>query len=646
MQAETTGSAPRAQLVGDRYVLHDTLGNGGMSAVYRGFDRYFERDVAVKVLRAELAGDHTFRAWFRHEAQSTAALAHPSIVAIYDIGEGVVGETRVPYLIMEYVEGRTLREILDRGEAPSLRRAVHLTAGILRALDHAHSSGLVHRDIKPGNVMVTRSGDPKLMDFGIARGAPSDTAAAVAAEPGPGTAAAGYRDGLAVGTSVVGTARYLSPEQARGEQVGPASDIYSTGCVLYELLTGTPPFTRGSSVAIAHQHVNEDPVPPSQLAPELPAWVDGVVGRALAKDPRERYGSAGDMRADIEHLLATRGFDGPATRRGRRSLLWMPVAVLALLVTALSGWSLASALGSVEVPDTVGDRRSAAEKQVRQRDLTPRVIRRYGEQAPRGQVFRQRPAPATTAEQGSTVRLFVSRGPRVATVPEVAGMSRREGIAKLREAGFSVGAAREKPSTAPKGRVLATDPSGRTHADRELPIDLTFSTGPVTMPALTGKAVEQARKTLRNSELGVGDVLHQPSTKPRGRVLSTDPSGGATVKPGVRVDLAVSTGPVNVPKVVGKPVGAAKQELKDYRLKVTTQARATAPEKKGTVVKQRPKGGSTVKPKTTLTLVVAKPQAGPKKGGEDQRGSNKRDGASQGSGPPPGKPPAKKDKQG
>ncbi|HEX4257971.1 MAG TPA: Stk1 family PASTA domain-containing Ser/Thr kinase, partial [Streptosporangiaceae bacterium] len=270
------------RLLGDRYELDGVVGRGGMAEVYRAHDIRLDRTVAIKTLRVDLARDHTFQARFRREAQSAASLNHPSIVAVYDTGEDMTSGIPVPYIVMEYVDGRTVRDLLQADHRLLPERALEIIDGVLGALDYSHESGIVHRDIKPGNVMVTRNGDIKVMDFGIAR-AMSDNQATMTQT-----------------AQVIGTAQYLSPEQARGERVDARSDLYSTGCLMYELLTGRPPFTGDSPVAIAYQHVRENPVPPTVVDPDIPAWADAIVLKAMAKDPADRYQSAGEMRMDVQ----------------------------------------------------------------------------------------------------------------------------------------------------------------------------------------------------------------------------------------------------------------------------------------------------------------------------------------------------------
>jgi serine/threonine-protein kinase len=283
------------RLVGNRYELRELIGYGGMAEVHRGKDVRLGREVAIKVLRADLARDQTFLTRFRREAQAAAGLNHPAIVAVYDTGEDGGGiDGALPYIVMEYVEGRTLRDVLKSEGRLPVRRAMEVVAEICGALDFSHRNGIVHRDIKPANVMITDTGAVKVMDFGIAR-ALSDNAATVTA-----TAA------------VIGTAQYLSPEQARGESVDARSDVYSTGCLLYELVTGQPPFAGDSPVAVAYQHVRETAPAPSTINPEVPPALDSIVMKALAKNPLNRYQSAGDMRSDLLRALADRPVEAEA----------------------------------------------------------------------------------------------------------------------------------------------------------------------------------------------------------------------------------------------------------------------------------------------------------------------------------------------
>jgi beta-lactam-binding protein with PASTA domain/tRNA A-37 threonylcarbamoyl transferase component Bud32 len=446
------------RLLGGRYELDGIVGRGGMAEVFRARDIRLDRIVGIKTLRDDLARDQTFQARFRREAQSAASLNHPSIVAVYDTGEDMVGGNPVPYIVMEFVDGRTLRDLLrdDRRLLPE--RAAEITDGVLRALDYSHRNNIVHRDIKPGNVMLTRSGEIKVMDFGIAR-AVSDSQMTMTQT-----------------AQVIGTAQYLSPEQARGERVDARSDLYSTGCLLYELLTGKPPFTGDSPVAIAYQHVKEDPVPPSRVDPEVPAWADAIVLKAMEKDPADRYQSAGEMRNDIQRALSgapvaapmltqtygagTRRM-GAATQTGgrtaaippyqygpeqagtdfdrRKRKVWPWVAVITAIVVLVAGILafklLSGSNPGIGVPSVAGMTVPAAEAQIRQAGLTVgKVTLVNSNSVPQGDVIKTNPPDGTTLSRGSPVAIIASKGSSTATVPPVIGDTLNQAIAALRQA--------------------------------------------------------------------------------------------------------------------------------------------------------------------------------------------------------------------
>src|SRR4051812_30232991 len=335
---------PGGRQLGGRYEVGPVLGFGGMAEVHKGRDIRLGRDVAIKMLRADLARDPAFQSRFRREAQSAASLNHPSIVAVYDTGEDTAKDGgTAPYIVMEFVDGRTLRDVLQAEGRLLPQRALEITSDILAALEYSHRAGIIHRDIKPGNVMLTRSGDVKVMDFGIAR------------------AMTGATSTMTQTAAVVGTAQYLSPEQARGEHVDQRSDIYSTGCLLYELLTGRPPFMGDSPVAVAYQHVREDAVPPSKLNPDVSPAIDAIVLKAMAKNPANRYQSAADMRNDVQRALAGRPVeatpvlaDAPTTyvpaaattvlrrrtdeRRRQRTLAYVLLGIAVLGLFVLTAW--------------------------------------------------------------------------------------------------------------------------------------------------------------------------------------------------------------------------------------------------------------------------------------------------------------------
>ena len=448
------------RLLGGRYELDGVVGRGGMAEVYRARDIRLDRIVAVKTLREDLARDQTFQARFRREAQSAASLNHPSIVAVYDTGEDMTGPAHVPYIVMEYVDGRTLRELLrdDRRLLPE--RALEITDGVLRALDYSHRNGIIHRDIKPGNVMLTRSAEVKVMDFGIAR-AMSDTQATMTQT-----------------AQVIGTAQYLSPEQARGERVDARSDLYSTGCLLYELLTGRPPFTGDSPVAIAYQHVRENPIPPSRIDPEIPPWADAIVLKAMAKDPADRYQSAAEMRTDIQRALSgvpvaapsqtemyapgtqrmgaqtmmagagaptgtmshyggpEDGYDDGSGGGRRRALWWILGAVGVIIVAVLAYLLLNGGNGNTaSVPSVVGQTQAQAVSSVKKAGLNPVVVKVPSSDKV-GIVVSSNPQFGTKVAPHSNVTLRVSAGPKKVTIPNVVGQSQGSAQSTLQGLGL------------------------------------------------------------------------------------------------------------------------------------------------------------------------------------------------------------------
>ena len=574
---------PRRRL-GDRYELDGVVGRGGMAEVYRARDIRLDRIVAIKTLRSDLARDHTFQARFRREAQSAASLNHPSIIAVYDTGEDVIDGTPVPYIVMEFVEGRTLREILRQDRRLLPERAMELVDGILRALDYSHRGGIVHRDIKPANVMITRTGDVKVMDFGIAR-AMADSAATMTQT-----------------AQVIGTAQYLSPEQARGERVDARSDIYSTGCVLYELLTGQPPFTGDSPVAIAYQHVRENPIPPSQLDPEIPAWADAIVLKAMAKDPAQRYQSAAEMRQDIQRALsgmpveaaqtmAMTGYDSGATRTmvapgagsqtqrttalppyelgaeetgpggGRRrrdggntalkTAAWILIPLLIIGAFIGVGYAFLSFGGGdcgadteVTIPSVAGQTIEGATEQLTALGLkvNPKHIEEFNEEYEKGTVIDTDPPEGTKVQKGDTVTLKVSKGVERVTVPDVIGQPPEEARAVLEEAGFEV-LVQRKPSTKPQNRVFETNPAPGKKAPKGSTVRIYIPSETAQLPDVRGLTLEEARSTLEGAGFRVRTREATSGSVPQGSVISQSPEPGRQVPPGTTITLTVSSGP-------------------------------------------------------------------------------------------------------
>ena len=564
------------RLLGGRYELDGVVGRGGMAEVYRARDLRLDRVVAVKTLREDLARDQTFQARFRREAQSAASLNHPSIVAVYDTGDDNAGMSHVPFIVMEYVDGRTIRDLLRNDRRLMPERALEITDGVLRALDYSHRAGIVHRDIKPGNVMLNRQGEIKVMDFGIAR-AIADTQATMTQT-----------------AQVIGTAQYLSPEQARGERVDARSDLYSVGCLLYELLTGRPPFTGDSPVSIAYQHVREAPIPPSAVDPELPAWADAIVLRAMEKDPADRYQSAADMRSDIQRALS--GFSvaaslpmtasyagpGPGTRRmdpmtgqtqlqgqtgglppyqygqqdagvrgdRRKRKVWPWVAaVLALAVIggAIAAYQLVSGTGSGSVPvprGLVGMKLAKAEQAVRKAGLTPQAVRHKSTTGPYNVVTGTSPKPGTNEAKGGLVKLDYNVRPGAQTVPDVRGLSVQDATAKLNKAGWKnvTTASTEVASlNYGSGEVASTNPSPGKTWPLSQPIVLRVSGGGVRVPGLVGLSESAAESNLNRAGLAY-HVIHEPGPlgTPPGMVWQSAPTEGKVVLPRGSVTIYVS----------------------------------------------------------------------------------------------------------
>jgi eukaryotic-like serine/threonine-protein kinase len=562
--------------VGGRYELDGLLGRGGMAEVRRAVDRRLGRPVAVKQLRTDLAMDPTFQARFRREAQSAAGLNHPTIVAVYDTGEELDPHTGVsiPYIVMELVEGSTLRDVLRDGRKILPERALELTQGVLDALSYSHKAGIIHRDIKPANVMLTPTGGVKVMDFGIAR-AVADTSATMTQ-----TAA------------VIGTAQYLSPEQARGETVDARSDIYSAGCLLYELLVGRPPFTGDSPVSVAYQHVREAPVPPSQLDPVITPEIDAVTLKALAKDPLDRYQSAREMKADISRVLAgqqatavvprvavpaaeaaptrvvpaavvtgeTDEPDGEDEPRRRAGVI-AGVAALVLLLVGLGGFGLYRALApdpapavvQVEVPAVLTYTEPQARDLLAQRGLQAVVRRDNGpDDETKNTITRQDPAGGTQVPENSKVTLTLNVGPKTATVPDnLVGSDVDAAAKKLEDAGFTNvtrKAAGSESNDAKEDQVLRVDPGEGDTAALDDQITLTFATGESEVPVLTGKTAAQAISDAKTAGFTrVKTVTETTSEETADVVFKQNPEPGRREKRDKQITITVAKAPAPRP---------------------------------------------------------------------------------------------------
>jgi serine/threonine-protein kinase len=529
-----------------------------MAEVRKGNDLRLGRIVAIKRLRTDLASDPTFQARFRREAQSAASLNHPAIVSVYDTGEELSTDgTDVPqpYIVMEYVAGRTLREILREGRKILPERALEITAGVLSALDYSHRAGIVHRDIKPANVMLTPSGDVKVMDFGIAR------AIADASSTMTQTAA------------VVGTAQYLSPEQARGETVDSRSDVYSTGCMLYELLTGRPPFVGESPVSVAYQHVREQAAPPSSLDHDLPPEIDQIVMQALAKSTDERYQSAAAMRSDIERFLAGKPVAAPVVpvddattfvpadnpsdattlfsgqdlhekddRQKKWPIVLLALGILALMVgAAIFGPMLFnSPPDQKSVPSVIGMPLKQAKAQIEDAGLSVTVSKEASDTVERNHVISQDPDPLTLVDPGSTVALTVSTGSRDVVVPYVIGKDKDEARQILTDAGLEVKLVKEK-SDQPRDTVVRTDPEPAAEATKGSVVTVYYSAGPKEVPSVVGMQQEEATRVLEKAGFAVDVTYDSETVAEKGQVLRQSPEAYTEQPQGTRVLITVSS---------------------------------------------------------------------------------------------------------
>ncbi|WP_034611353.1 Stk1 family PASTA domain-containing Ser/Thr kinase [Cellulomonas sp. URHD0024] len=572
-----------SRILAGRYEVGELIGRGGMAEVHIGHDTRLGRTVAIKILRSDLARDPSFQNRFRREAQSAASLNHPAIVSVYDTGEDVFTEptgvvAHVPFIVMEYVEGHTVRDILRDGHAVPIEEAVDIAAGVLSALEYSHHAGIVHRDIKPANVMLTPTGAVKVMDFGIAR-AVADSAATMTQTQ-----------------AVIGTAQYLSPEQARGETVDARSDLYSTGCLLFELLTGRPPFTGDSPVAVAYQHVREAAPVPSSFASDVPDTLDRITLKALAKERDSRYSSAAEFRADLEAAVRGGVVTAPAVGAAAAAavvaasavdstqLMAAPVATTQTLPPA-TPWQATGTLATMP-DDDLDDSRSRVWLWV--------LI-----------------AIAALAVAGILWLLLGDRRdePTLVAVPDVTNQQAAAAQSAIEEAGFVWGTPVQAPSeTVAQGAVISTNPEANKEIAEGDTVTATISSGKgaVAVPDVTGKTEQDAVTALTDLGLTVNATrtpVNDPKY-PQGQVTATDPAAGTSVPTGTAVTLSVSSGNVEVPNVEGKPKQEALDALNAVGLLGNTSEEPSE-EVPGTVVSQDQAPGTLVKQGRTITLVIA-----------------------------------------
>ncbi|RZQ64971.1 Stk1 family PASTA domain-containing Ser/Thr kinase [Amycolatopsis suaedae] len=641
-------SAPR--LLSNRYQLGDAIGYGGMSEVHHGHDVRLGREVAIKVLRADLARDPQFQERFRREAQNAAALNHPAIVAVYDTGETPTEYGPLPYIVMEYVNGRTLRDIVKTEGPLQQKRAMEVMADVCAALDFSHRHGIIHRDVKPANVMITTTGAVKVMDFGIARA---------------------MHDGQAAMTqtaAVIGTAQYLSPEQARGESVDARSDVYAAGCVLYELVTGEPPFTGDSPVAVAYQHVREDPQPPSAVNPAVSPELDAVVLKALAKGPANRYQSAAEMRSDLVRTLSGQHPLAPMVmsedertqvmnsrrqpayddyppeaydpdeddrqRRRRRNKILAALAVLGVLAVAGIMWATGlfdSKEVAVDVPNVakmseaqaVADLNKAGfqniEKQYKPCVKDPKTNQEPCTSDDYGKVLGTDPAAGQKVATSTKIVLTVGKAPEKKPVPDLVGKSREEAEKALIEAGFALDPnIQETKVNDPNqyGKVQKQSPTAGTELEQGQQVVITVGKEPnkVNVPNQTGKTYAEAKRALEalNFEVKRKDV---DSDKPKDQVVNQTPNGGQQPE-GTEILLEVSNGAdakITMPDLVGMTEDQATQALQNagWSGQINTQEDPVADkEDEGKVTRSIPGKGSEIEKNQSITLFIGKRPGG------------------------------------
>ncbi|MDI3299193.1 MAG: Stk1 family PASTA domain-containing Ser/Thr kinase [Bacillota bacterium] len=559
------------RLLGGRYEILSRLGGGGMAVVYKALDRLLYRPVAVKILREQYATDPEFVRRFRREAQAAAMLSHPNIVNVYDVGD----DGGLHYIVMEYVEGRSLRQVLDEEGALPPERAARIAIQILDALEEAHHHGVIHRDVKPDNILLTRDERVKVADFGIARAASQAT--------------------LVPTGAILGSAHYISPEQARGSPLDGRSDLYSVGVLLFQLLSGELPYDGESPVEVALKRFQEEPPDLSALAPQVPVALARVVRKAMARQPGRRYPTAGAMAEDLRACLAGRPLphveeeeapaDGEATldlgrvagrapaaagaaaaerpdgsarpqgrERRRRPWLWALLGALLLLLGAggYGAWRLAGwfDVPTVRVPKVVGLTLSDATRTLQQAQLILSVAdQRYSQRYPANVIISQDPPPGEAVKAGQPVRVVVSQGPEQVTVPAVTNMPQSTAETLLGARGLRVRVVQEYSDSVASGYVIDQSPAAGSPLAQGSTVTLTVSQGPsvnqVVVPALVGLGVDDALNQLRSNQLVPGKMSYQLAGYPAGTVVSTSPAAGQMVAPGSAVDLVISQGCIN-----------------------------------------------------------------------------------------------------
>jgi len=601
---------------GNRYRTTEKIGSGGMADVYKAMDEVLGRTVAVKVMHPHYADDPSFVQRFRHEAQSAANLSHPNIVNIYDWGQQ--GDTY--YIVMEYVKGTDLKTLItQRGPADPLKAAEY-SAQVCAALSVAHGYGIIHRDIKSHNLVLTPDGTVKVMDFGIARAV--DTT-------------------MTQTGSVLGTAQYVSPEQAQGRELTPASDLYSLGVVLYEMTTGRLPFEGDTPVSVALKHVNEEAVPPRQVNPSIPPAVEAVILRAMEKDLSRRYTSAEQMRDDL--LRAGQGRPVAATprvddttvmpaveraervasvrrtavpqRRGLSPWAWTGIAAALLLLVAGVAWAISSMGASSRVPNVAGmseqDARAAIEAagfKVGNVDTKP------DDTVASGTVVSTDPPIGTSVPKGQVVDIILSAGPEQTTVPPVVGLTEEEAIAAIQQAGFEVALPiqRDFNQKHDAGVVFQQEPLANDSAPKGSKVTIFVSKGAeeAPIPYVVDKKKADAITALNQAGFKVKAVDQSSSSVDKGVVIDQKPAGGGTAPKGSEITIYVSTGPemVSVPDVTKMTEADAKAKLTSMGLvPVVDYSVPPSPSDVGKVFGQDPAAGTSVAKGSSVKIGVGSP---------------------------------------
>lgn len=619
------------QHLSDRYELGEILGFGGMSEVHLARDTRLHRDVAIKVLRADLARDPSFYLRFRREAQNAAALNHPAIVAVYDTGEAETPTGPLPYIVMEYVDGVTLRDIVHNDGPMEPKRAIEVIADACQALNFSHQHGIIHRDVKPANIMISNTGAVKVMDFGIARALADASSVTQTA-------------------AVIGTAQYLSPEQASGNSVDARSDVYSLGCVLYEILAGEPPFVGDSPVAVAYQHVREDPIPPSQRNANISPELDAVVLKALAKNPDNRYQTAAEMRADLVRVHSGEPPDAPKVltdaertsflsaspphdrtepiddvarplpeyvdreRRGSVGRWLVAVAVLAVLtvVVTVAINMFGGQTHDVQVPDVSGHASADAIAELQNRGFKTRTQQQPDSTVPPDHVISTEPGANSSVEAGDEITINVSTGPEQREVPDVRSLSYADAVERLTAAGFEKFKSSTSPSTPDmKDKVLGTNPPANQTSAITNEITIVLGSGPEsrTVPDVKGQTSASASQILNAAGFTNTVPVEVDSTAPQGQLLGTVPSAGQTVPVDSVIQLQVSRGNQFVmPDLTGQFWTDAEPRLRTLGWTGVLDKGADVPnsgQRTNAVVRQSPAPGTGVNFGATITLSFA-----------------------------------------